>query len=151
MALARRTNGMYPLDQLRSQMDRLVSDFFTPMTGRYAARSETQGRGFPALNVWEHNDDLYAEAELPGIKSEDLEISVEGGDMTIRGQRGGSPSEETTYHRRERGSGEFVRVLRLPVEVDAEHVEATLKDGVLLVKLPKAESAKPKKIKVSAG
>jgi HSP20 family protein len=74
---------------------------------------------------------------------------VVGSDLTIRGKRGEEPSEGTAYHRRERGAGEFNRVLRLPIEVDADRVEATLRDGVLLVKLPKAESARPKKIKVS--
>ena len=78
------------------------------------------------------------------------DVTVVGGDLTIRGRRGDAPGEGTTYHRRERGAGEFTRVVRLPIDVDADRVEATLKDGVLLVKLPKAESAKPKKIKVSA-
>ncbi len=100
--------------------------------------------------MWEYGDHLYAEAELPGLKSEDLDVSVVGGDLTIRGHRGSEPQEGTSYHRRERGTGEFTRVLRLPIEVDADKVEATLTNGVLLVKLPKAESAKPKKIKVAA-
>lgn len=146
--LARR-NGFHPLDQLRDQMDRLVSDFFSPMSGSYAPRT-LAARSFPALNVWELGDDLYAEAEVPGLKGEDLDISVVGGDLTIRGTRRSETSDDCTCHRRERGTGEFNRVLRLPVEVDAERVEATLKDGVLLVKLPKAASARPKKIKVTA-
>jgi HSP20 family protein len=148
MMLLRR-NGFHPIHQLRDQMDRLVSDFFGPMTGTYSPR--TAGRqGFPALNVWEYGDHLYAEAEVPGLKSEDLDVTVVGGDLTLRGRRGEEAGEGTAYHRRERGVGEFNRVVRLPIEVDADRVEATLKDGVLLVKLPKAESAKPKKIKVSA-
>ncbi|MGD9721929.1 MAG: Hsp20/alpha crystallin family protein [Pirellulales bacterium] len=149
MPLMRRTNGFHPLDQLRTQMDRLVSDFFGP--GTYAPRALGAQASFPALNVWEYGDHLYAEAELPGLQSENLDVTVVGGDLTIRGRRGEATDEGTTYHRRERGAGEFTRVVRLPIEVDADRVEATLKDGVLLVKLPKAESAKPKKIKVSAG
>ena len=151
MLTLRRTNGFRPFDPMRNQMERLVGDFFGPMAGRYAPRATTAARSFPALNVWEYGDDLYAEAELPGLKSDDLDVSVVGGDLTIRGRRGTEPREDATYHRRERDAGEFTRVLRLPIEVDADRVEATLKDGVLLVKLPKADSAKPKKIKVAAG
>jgi HSP20 family protein len=151
MTLARRTNGFYPFDQLRTHMDRLASDFFSPMSGAYLPRATVGKRDFPALNVWEYGDHLYAEAEVPGIKSEAIDVSVEGGDLTIRGRRGEQADEGATFLGRERGTGEFARVVRLPIEVDAERVEATLKDGVLLVKLPKAESAKPKKIQVTAG
>jgi HSP20 family protein len=150
MMVLRRTNGYHPLDQLRTQMDRLVSDFFGPASAG-APRAAMQSNSFPALNVWEQGDDLYAEAELPGIASDDVDVSVVGSDLAIRGKRGQQLPEGSSYHRRERGEGEFTRVLRLPIEVDANRVEATLKNGVLLVKLPKAESAKPKKIRVAAG
>ena len=150
MTVLRRSNGFHPLDQLRNQMDRLVTDFLGPMTGTYSPRVSGTERSFPALNVWEYGDHLYAEAELPGMKSDDIDVSVVGGDLTIRGHRGEQPQDGTSFHRRERGTGEFTRVVRLPIEVNADKVEATLKDGVLLVKLPKAESAKPKKIKVAA-
>ena len=149
MATLRRTNGLHPLDQLRGQMDRLMGDFFGPAGSRYGSWSGE--RSFPAINVWEVGDDLYAEAEVPGVKSEDVDVSVVGGDLTIRGRRGEAPEEGTAVHRRERGRGEFTRVLRLPIDVDAAKVEATLKDGVLLVKLPKSEAAKPRKIKVTTG
>jgi HSP20 family protein len=146
----RRANGFNPLYQLRDEMDRLVGDFFGPVTSNVTQRLAAPTRGFPAVNVWEDGDHLYAEAEVPGVKSESIDISVVGGDLTIRGHR--DPlGEGVAYHRQERGVGEFNRVLRLPVEVDADQVEATLKDGVLLIKLPKAESAKPKKIKVNPG
>jgi HSP20 family protein len=135
------------LYQLRSEMDRLVSDFFGPAAGAGTPRLPT-GRSFPALNVWEDGDNLFAEAEVPGLASQDVDISVIGTDLTIRGHRRSPEREGVAYHRQERGVGEFNRVLRLPVEVDAGRVEASLKDGILLVKLPKAESAKPKKIKV---
>jgi len=145
----RRANGFNPLYQLRDEMNRLVGDFFDPVTGSVTPRAGTAVRSFPALNVWEDGESLYAEAEIPGLKSEDIDISVVGNDLTIRGHRGEAQRDGVAYHRQERGVGEFNRVLRLPVEVDPNRVEASLKDGVLLVKLPKAESAKPKKIKVS--
>jgi HSP20 family protein len=135
------------LYQLRSEMDRLVSDFFGPVVGVYTPRW-TAARRFPALNVWEDGDNLFAEAEVPGLASEDIDVSVVGTDLTIRGHRRSQQREGMGYHRQERGVGEFNRVLRLPIEVEAAKVEASLTDGVLLVKLPKAEAAKPKKIKV---
>jgi HSP20 family protein len=144
-----RRYGFSPFHQLRHEMDRLAGDFFGPGGSGVARTARPQA--FPALNVWEEGDSLYAEAEVPGVKAEDLDISVVDNDLTVRGIRRGSLAEGTTYHRQERGAGEFARVVRLPVDVDAGKVEATLSDGVLLVKLPKAESAKPKKIKVTSG
>jgi len=143
----RRTNGFHPLHQLRNEMDRLVGDMFTP-----AAQSTwaATARAFPAVNVWEHGDELYAEAEVPGLKSEDIEVSVMGNELTIKGRRGDGNQEGTSYHRRERGVGEFTRVLRLPVEVDSDKVQAALRDGVLTMTLPKTAAAKPRKIEVSS-
>jgi len=145
----RRAGNFLPVAQLRDEMDRLVSDFFVPSNSGPPARWSWTARSFPALNVWDEGDALYAEAEVPGMKSEELEISVVGSDLTICGHRGRGERGGVVYYRQERGTGEFNRVLRLPEEVEAGKVEATLADGVLLIKLPKAESAKPKKIKVS--
>jgi HSP20 family protein len=145
-----RRYGFSPFQQLRQEMDRVAGDFFGP-SGAAALGGPAATRTFPALNVWEAGESLFAEAEVPGVKAEDLDISVVENDLTIRGVRRSMPAAGTAYHRQERGAGEFTRVLRLPFDVDAEKVEATLCDGVLFVKLPKAESAKPKKIKVSAG
>lgn len=146
----RRANGTGPAYQLRNEGDRLVHDFFRPTGGGFSG-----GAGavpvFPPLTAWEDGDTTFIEAELPGVKSEDLDISVEGNLLTIRGRRNEETAEGMVYHRQERGIGEFARVLRLNVDVNPAGVEATLKDGVLLVKLPKAESAKPKKIQVRQG
>jgi HSP20 family protein len=125
-------------------MDRLFSDVF----GR--TESSTRGRGFPPVNVWEEGDNLLVEAELPGVKGEDLDISVVGDELTIKGRRTGG-EDGVTYHRRERTAGEFARVLRLPVDVDADGVNAALNEGVLLITLPKSEAAKPRRIQVKAG
>lgn len=145
----RRHNSFNPT-QLRHEMDRLVGDFFGPVASAVAPHINALAHGFPPLNAWEKGEDVFVEAEVPGLKSEDVEISVVGHDLTIHGRRGQEPLEGATYHRRERSTGEFNRVVRLPIEVDASKVEATLKDGVLLIRLPKAESAKPRKIKVTA-
>ena len=103
-------------------------------------------RSFPPLNLWEENDFLYVEAEVPGLKMDQLEIFVKDGELTLHGKRGDAQQRE--YHRRERGQGAFQRVVKLPFEIDPEKVEATLVDGVLNIKLPKAEAAKPRKIEV---
>jgi len=147
----RRANLFFPAHQFRDEMDRLVNNFFGPQTngGSAQPRWGDAAAGFPALNVWEDGDTLYVEAEVPGVKSEDLDISVVGSDLTIRGQRRPQSHEGVAYHRQERPVGEFTRVLRLPAEVDSAKVEASLSNGVLLIKLPKAEAAKPKKIKVA--
>jgi HSP20 family protein len=140
-------NTLYPLDQLRTEMDRLLSGFLGELSdGPWFG----QGRGQPAVNVWEKTDALLVEMELPGLKNDQLDISVAGGELSVRLQRPDVPQEAVTYHRRERPVGGFTRVLRLPVEVDAGRVEAELRDGVLTITLAKAESAKPRKIAVSA-
>jgi len=109
-----------------------------------------QPRGFPALNIWEDANCLYAEAEVPGLNMQNIEVFVEGDELTLKGHRNALDAREYTYHRRERGTGEFSRTLRLPVEINADQVEATISNGVLTLKLPKAEAAKARKIKVTA-
>jgi HSP20 family protein len=144
----RRFNGGFPVVQLRGEMDRLFDEFFGPESA--LQRSLAPARVFPALNVWQDGENVLAEAELPGLKSEDIEISVVGSELTIKGRRPEGTEEGTSFHRRERGLGEFTRVVRLPVEVNAEKVQASLQDGVLRLTLPKAEAAKPRKIQVNA-
>jgi HSP20 family protein len=140
-------NPRSSLQQLRSDVDRLVSGFLgslpeVPWPGA--------GRSQPAVNIWEEPDALMAELEVPGVKPEEVEISVVGGELSLKIDRPEVQEQGVTYHRRERPVGTFTRVLRLPTDVDADRVEAELRDGVLTVRLPKAESAKPRKIKVAS-
>jgi HSP20 family protein len=126
-------------------MDRLMSDLW-----RNAPLGSAAARGvFPALNVWEADEGLWVEAELPGVREEDLEIAVLGDQLTIRGERKSNMTEGAAQHRRERGVGTFRRVVQLPVAVDADRIEASLSAGVLTIHLPKAEAAKPRKIEVN--
>jgi len=135
----------HPVAQFRGEMDRLLSGFLgQPVDGLWPV----PGRGQPAMNLWEQGDALVAELEVPGVAADQLEISVVGGELSVRMQRPDLMQEGVTYHRRERPTGSFSRVLRLPVDVDGNKVQAELNHGVLTITLPKAEEAKPRKIKV---
>jgi len=104
---------------------------------------------YPAVNVWEDGESVFVEAELPGLDSKDLEIHVTGGNqLTLKGERKQNVPEKGVVHRQERGFGNFVRVLTLPVQVNADRVDARFENGVLLIKLAKHEAAKPRKIAV---
>jgi len=106
---------------------------------------------FPALNAWSDEDHFYLEAELPGMSLDDLEIFVsEGQVVTIKGRRTASQIENGNWLRRERGSGTFERRVQLPGAINQEGVEATLKQGVLTITLPKALELRPKRISVKA-
>ena len=131
------------LDRMRRQMDRL----FEGLSGRLLGEP---GAGvFPLVNVTEGNDNYYVRAELPGVKGDDLDISVTGSSLSIAGERKIPPEDENAkYHRRERDSGKFSRVVNLPAQVDTSKVEASCMDGVLTVLLPKSEAAKPKQISI---
>ena len=104
---------------------------------------------FPPVNVWEDGDSLHLEAELPGLKLNDLEIFVTGNNqLTLKGERKPAVPDKSVRHRQERGFGKFVRAITLPFAVDPNKVEARLEDGVLQINLAKHESAKPRKIVV---
>ena len=137
----------HPFHQFRDEVDRLLTGVLRP-----AADGFLPGvfRSQPAINVWEQNDALKVEMEVPSIKSDQLDISVAGGELLVKVNAPDVAEEGVTYHRRERPVGSFSRIVRLPVEVDADRVEADLRDGVLTITLPKAESAKPRKINVTS-
>jgi HSP20 family protein len=106
--------------------------------------------GFPAVNIREEDAALHVEAEVPGLSMDDVRIFVLGDVLTIEGERKSASPDGATYHRRERGVGKFTRVIHLPVEVDADRVNAQLRDGVLTVFLPKVKAALPRRIEVKA-
>jgi HSP20 family protein len=143
-----------PFEQMRSEMNRFRRDM-----GRLFEDWNLEPGGnpalavsYPAINMWEDEGFVYAEAELPGLKLEELEIYVTGEDqLTIKGKRVvPAAPPKATWHRQERGFGAFERVLTLPIPVDAAKVEARLEQGVLTIKMAKSEAAKPKKIVVQA-
>ena len=134
------------LQNLQTEMNRLFDRWGGDGNrgGRFAA-------SYPAVNVWEDADAVYVEAELPGVDQNKLEVYVTGGNqLTLKGERQPQLPEKGVWHRQERGFGSFVRVLTLPFTVDSDKVDAHLENGVLVVKLTKHESAKPRKITVKA-
>lgn len=108
-------------------------------------------REYPAVNLWQSEEAIALTAEIPGVEANDLDISVHGNVLTLRGSRNAeSLKEGETYHRQERGNGSFVRSVQLPFEVDADKVQAKLDRGILQLTLPRVEAEKPKKIAVKA-
>jgi len=139
----RQPNLWREMDQLQREMNRLF-DLYAPMRTRTAP-------SYPAVNVWSNEDGLLVTAEVPGIKAEDIDINVVGQTLTLSGERKPEPLEEgAQYHRQERGYGKFSRVIELPFPINVNKVEATFKNGVLTIVLPRAEEDKPKKIKVKS-
>jgi HSP20 family protein len=130
---------------MRRDMNRLFAD--------WPARSAWNvAPGYPAMNVWTNEEGVVVTAELPGMNPEDIDISVQDDTLTLRGNRAPDEMEEgATYHRRERACGSCSRTLRLPFQVEASAVEATFKNGILSLTLPRAEADKPRKIAIKAG
>jgi HSP20 family protein len=132
---------------LREAMNQLVEESFVRPNG---ARS---GQNFvPALDLSETKDGYLVEAAVPGLKPEDLEITLENNVLTIKGEtRQESEDKQRNYHRVERRFGSFQRSITLPNTVKADAIKAELDSGVLKLEIPKAEEVKPRKINVSVG
>ncbi len=130
-------------DRLRSEMDELFGALSSGTLPRLSAGV------FPLTNVTEDKENYYVRAELPGIKSNELDIQVTAEGISISGERK-IPVEgnNVKYHRREREAGKFSRSINLPGEIDVNKVEASMKNGVLKVTIPKSEAAKPRQITI---
>jgi HSP20 family protein len=131
------------MDQLQREMNRL---FDTTGKGRVF-----NSPSYPAINIWTNEDGQVISAEMPGVHPDDIDIDVTGDALSISGER--KPDEiakEAHYHRRERSYGSFSRTVQLPFIVDTNKVEASFKNGVLLISLPRAEADKPKKISIKS-
>lgn len=127
---------------LQSEMSRMFNGFF----GRSLPGMERAWA--PAVDMFETKDDLVVTVELPGMNEKDINVSITGEMLTLKGERtSGAPKEESVY-RGERWYGKYERNLTLPYPVQSDKVKATYRDGVLTINLPKAEELKPKAIKV---
>jgi HSP20 family protein len=143
----------HPFAELRDEMRRFQRQMDN-LFGRWGTRMPIRmvsAVTYPPINLWEDAEFFYAEAELPGLKLQDLVITVTGeNQLTLKGKRMSQAPENAEWHRQERNFGEFERVLSLPAGVDSSKVEARLENGVLTIKMAKKESAKPRKITVKA-
>lgn len=139
--LLERMNPWMTLHQMQRQMDRVLDSLYDASLQRAA---------YPPINVWDEGERLVVQAEVPGLRADDFEVFAQNDELTIRGTRKPLEGESLVYRRRERDSGAFERVVTLPFAVDADHIEAELKDGLLTVRLPKAESERPRKIAITS-
>jgi len=138
--------GFGRLSSLRDELDRL---FESPWTGLTQASQLLSG-WTPALDLYEDKDNLYVKAELPGMKKEEIDLSLHEGTLSISGERKGeSKHQDGEVYRAERFFGRFQRTVSLPAPVAVDKIQAQYKDGVLTVTLPKTEEAKPKRIEVN--
>jgi len=138
--------GWSPFDQLTNLRDEINRLFEVPSTNGTSGGLNNWG---PALDLYEDKENLLLRAELPGLKKEDIEISLHEGTVTISGERRNEKNYEGGQaSRQERLFGRFTRSLVLPKNVDAGKVKASYKDGILVVTLPKTEDAKPRQIEI---
>lgn len=131
---------------LRDAMDRLFEDSFVRSRGWLSPAGAAADL---AMDIYETENDLVVTASLPGVKAEELDVTIIGDVLTIKGETRAETHEATaSYHRQERRYGAFARSIALPVQVQSEKAAAKFKDGVLTLTVPKAEELKPKTIKV---
>ncbi len=130
------------LERMRSRMDRLLDGF-----SNRPFRSSPAGV-YPPINLTEDKDNYYVHAELPGVRSENLDIQATGKNLSISGKREITAEEGVKYHRREREAGSFSRMINLADGVEPDGVEANLANGILNVVVPKAETSKPRRISI---
>lgn len=134
------------VSRLRREMDRLWDDFFGP--GRLGLRP-LEAEWAPAVDVAETADKVVVKAEVPGMEPKDIDITLAGEILSIKGEKKSEREEKKeNYHLEERSYGSFSRSLRLPAAVDAEKIEAKYDKGVLTVTCPRKEEVKPKAIEI---
>jgi HSP20 family protein len=130
---------------LREAMDRLFEDSFVRPRGV----STTEGAARLALDVFEDDEEITVKASIAGVKPEDIDISVTGDVLTIKGEtKAEEERQEGNYHLRERRFGAFYRAINLPTLVKADKAEAEFENGILTLTLPKVEEVKPKAIQI---
>jgi HSP20 family protein len=130
---------------LREAMDQLFSDAFTRPV------SMSGGSVIPAIDVYQNNDAVVVKAALPGLKADDVQISVTADVLTLCGEfKQENEKKDTTYHIREQRFGSFERSIMLPSDVQTDKAKADFENGILTITLPKAESVKPKTITIKA-
>ena len=150
MANITRFDPLGDVVSLRSAMDRLFEDsFVNPLTWRTMANG---GAMNPPIDVHETEDEIVVTSALPGVKPEDVEVTMTGQTLTLRGEfRADDEVKNDQYLYRERRYGTFNRSIQLPIRVQGERADASFTDGVLTLRVPKAEEVKPRQIRISTG
>jgi HSP20 family protein len=144
-----RWNPMQHNFPLQQEMNRIFHEF--ARGGHGDDPSWGTSTWIPPVDVYETDEGFVLKAELPGIQKENLQLDIHDRTLTMRGERKAETEiSEDRYHRQERSYGSFQRVFTLPTPVDADKVQANFKDGVLELRLPKHEAAKPKRIAVQS-
>jgi len=139
-----------PFDPAR-RLQTLQSEVERALGNPFDAEQSPSGRGvFPAANVFRDEDGLTLRMEVPGVSPAEIKVEARENTLTVSGARATDIPEGASYHRRERGNGRFSRALQLPRDVDPTNVTATCKNGILTVRVPKREDAKPRQITVQA-
>jgi len=143
MAQMRRWSPFAELEAFRREMDRLFREFF-------GEERTPSARGWtPSVDIYETPTEVVVQVELPGVKREDIQVELTDDRLTLRGKKERSQeAENATYHLLERNYGEFERSFALNVPVDTDKAEASYRDGVLTIRLPKVEPKRAKRIEV---
>lgn len=146
MAVFRWGHAWSPFQDLEREVDRLLAGVSLSLHGvRF-------GRQYPAVNVYDLETELLITAEIPGVKSEDLELTVANGVLTLKGKRTGPEGvPDERYRRQERPRGGWQRSLNLPERIQEELLAAELTNGILTIHLPKAPSTQPRQIRITEG
>jgi len=135
---------------LRGRINRIFADTLFPVTKVDEALCKFNWN--PAVDIYDTENSIVINAELPGIEKKDLTVDVNGRILTLKGERSvDNEVKEEKYYRRERAYGKFERSFTLPADTDPEKIKADFKDGILKVEVPKPEKAAPRKIPVKAG
>jgi HSP20 family protein len=117
--------------------------------GRFLAEHDGECRWCPAVDISENGDNLFVDVEIPGMKKEDINISLENNVLSLQGEKKQEKEvKEENYHRWERNYGSFARSFELPVQVQSDKIKASYRNGVLHIELPKAEEVKPREIPI---
>ena len=139
-----------PFRDLRTLQEEVNRLFSTNMTRAFGDEGIGRGAWAPSVDIYENKDQIVLEAELPGMKKEDFDLSIENNVITLRGERRFEKTDESdNYHRVERSYGQFTRSFTLPQTVSSEGATAEYNNGVLRVTLPKREETKSRRIEVA--
>lgn len=149
MVMLTRWNPTNEAANLSQRMERLFDEMVGRGLWRTSEERPLRGTWVPAVNIVERQDAMVIVADLPGLKAEDVDVTVEDGTLSIRGERRlEEAAEGETYHRVERIYGAFERSFTLPNSVDVDKIEARFSNGEMTLTLPKREESKPRSVKI---